>query len=62
MPAFQDMMESITAFICAQALLQQNGKLDALGPLDENDPDAGGDDEDDADDLADQLAQSAKIE
>ena len=44
-----------------QILLRTAGKTDALGPLDENEPDDAGEEDDDADDLADQLATSAKI-
>ncbi len=41
-------------------LLQKAGKLEALGTLEDNDPDAG--DDEDADDLADQLARSARLD
>ena len=44
-----------------QDLLDKAGKSEALGPLDDNDPDAAGEEEEQAatDDLADQLAAAS---
>ena len=47
--------------VVLQGLFVKAGQQTALGPLDENDLDGGDGDESDADDLADQLAQSANI-